>query len=544
MSSNGEKKSSNKIIIEHLLLISGFFDGNDLIEMNCCSYNVNKKQISSETAFYIKPNENSNISDLIAKSKIDKKKEQNPQYISLEENIIKLDKIIKDNYINKNNSFGIIYVNKDLLNILKEKLELKNLISFNLFEVFNEYYHKKCDTLNKILSELNLKQNNSLPPCQKELKTMTRIINKIIKNGKIFYIPENKEEIISTNQKIEIQIKNDNIINIKDKNPNENYISKEINKMDIELNQLETMESMQDFPCYYIRFKNFPEYINKIDIKELLYQYDIDDKDIVLSYNILGKSTGDIIIRLYNLDQYKEILTSYNFYNFNERYILELFESNSKEFSICSRSIQFINKNIRNKPKNIFLKISKIPQSSTELDIKNFFKNSLIVENGIRFNRHSSHGEAIVAFETEDECFEALQKNNGRLLKNQSISLSESNLDEFEDFAGTMAFEYWMPILSELINTEDVKRSLYLFGFPLDITKHQILEYLSQFNVNHSNLIVNEKILKNFGSIIIKFYNEDIANEAKNWIKNNKFENKKIFAENLLPVVNKGNANL
>ena len=544
MSSNEEKKSSNKIIIDHLLLISGFFDGNDLIEMNCCSYNVNKKQISSETAFYIKPNENSNISDLIAKSKIDKKKEQNPQYISLEENIIKLDKIIKDNYINKNNSFGIIYVNKDLLNILKEKLELKNLISFNLFEVFNEYYHKKCDTLNKILSELNLKQNNSLPPCQKELKTMTRIINKIIKNGKIFYIPENKEEIISTNQKIEIQIKNDNIINIKDKNPNENYISKEINKMDIELNQLETMESMQDFPCYYIRFKNFPEYINKIDIKELLYQYDIDDKDIVLSYNILGKSTGDIIIRLYNLDQYKEILTSYNFYNFNERYILELFESNSKEFSICSRSIQFINKNVRNKPKNIFLKISKIPQSSTELDIKNFFKNSLIVENGIRFNRHSSHGEAIVAFETEDECFEALQKNNGRLLKNQSISLSESNLDEFEDFAGTMAFEYWMPILSELINTEDVKRSLYLFGFPLDITKHQILEYLSQFNVNHSNLIVNEKILKNFGSIIIKFYNEDIANEAKNWIKNNKFENKKIFAENLLPVVNKGNANL
>ena len=544
MSSNGEKKSSNKIIIEHLLLISGFFDGNDLIEMNCCSYNVNKKQISSETAFYIKPNENSNISDLIAKSKIDKKKEQNPQYISLEENIIKLDKIIKDNYINKNNSFGIIYVNKDLLNILKEKLELKNLISFNLFEVFNEYYHKKCDTLNKILSELNLKQNNSLPPCPKELKTMTRIINKIIKNGKIFYIPENKEEIISTNQKIEIQIKNDNITNIKDKNPNENYISKEINKMDIELNQLETMESMQDFPCYYIRFKNFPEYINKIDIKELLYQYDIDDKDIVLSYNILGKSTGDIIIRLYNLDQYKEILTSYNFYNFNERYILELFESNSKEFSICSRSIQFINKNVRNKPKNIFLKISKIPQSSTELDIKNFFKNSLIVENGIRFNRHSSHGEAIVAFETEDECFEALQKNNGRLLKNQSISLSESNLDEFEDFAGTMAFEYWMPILSELINTEDVKRSLYLFGFPLDITKHQILEYLSQFNVNHSNLIVNEKILKNFGSIIIKFYNEDIANEAKNWIKNNKFENKKIFAENLLPVVNKGNANL
>ena len=311
--------------------------------------------------------------------------------------------------------------------------------------------------------------------------------------------------------------------------------------MDVELSQIETSASNIDIPCYYIRFKNFPDYINKIDIKDLLYQYEIDDNDIVISYNILGKRTGDIIIRLYNLEQYNEIFTSCNFYNFNEKYILELFESNSQEFLICSRSIKYTNNNIRNKPQNIFLKISKIPQTTTELDLKNFFKNSSIVENGIRFNRHSSHGEAIVIFESEEECFEALQKNNGRLLKNQSISLSESNLDEFEEFAASMAFENWMPILSELINTEDVKRSLYLMGFPLDVTKNKILKYLAQFNINNSNLIVNDKILKNYGSIIIKFYDEDNADEAKNWIKRNKFENKNIYAENLLPVVNKGN---
>ena len=544
MSLKEEKNSSDKNIIDHLLLIAGLFDGNDLIEINCCSYNIHKKQMSSETSFYIKPNNKSNINELIEKSKIDKKKEPNPQYISLEESITKLEKIMKDNYINKNNSFGIIYVNKDLLNILKEKLEIKNFISFNLFEVFNEYYHKKYDSLNKILSELNLKQNNSLPPCPKELKTMTRIINKIIKSGKIFYIPDNIEENIKSNQNIEIQIKNDNNATIKDINSNNKINTKEINdKMDLEISQLETTTSIPDIPCFYIRFKNFPDYINKIDIKELLYQYDIDDNDIVLSYNILGKRTGDVIVRLYNLEQYQEIITSYNFYNFNEKYILELFDSNSQEFLICSRSVQFMNKNIRNKPQNIFLKISKIPQTTSELDIKNFFKNCSIAENGIRFNRHSSHPEAIVAFETEDECFEAMQKNNGRLLKNQSISLSESNLNEFEEFAGTMAFEHWMPILCELINTEDVKKSLYLMGFPLDVTKNKILEFLAQFNLNHSSLIVNDKILKNFGSVIVKFYNEEIANEAKNWIKNNKFENKYIFVENLLPVVNKGNAN-
>ena len=541
MSSKEGKNNDKNNLIDHLLLIAGLFDNSNLIEMSCCSYNINKKQMSSETSFYIKPNDNSNINDLIEKSKIDKNKQPNPQYITLDECMDKLNQLIKDNFISQNSSFGIIYVNNDLLNILKEKLELKSFIIFNLYEVFNEHYHKKYDSLNKILSELNLKQNNNLPPCPKELKTMARIINKMIKNGKMFYIPENSDNNIITNTKSDTKTKNDkelqNII-LNDENKNE---EKDKN---MEIEQLETTNTIQDVQCYFIRFKNFPDYINKIDIKDLLYQYDIDDNDIVLSYNILGKRTGDIILRLYNIDQYKEIFTSYNFYKFNEDNIIELFESNSHEFSICSRSNKFISQNIRNKHQNLFMKISKISQSTTESDLKSFFKNNSIVEDGIKFNRHSSNGEAIIIFETEEECFEAIQKNNGRLLKNQSISLSESNLDEFEEYAGTMAFENWMPILSELINTEDVRRSLYLIGFPLDISTYQIVQFLAQFNISHSNLIVNDKILKNFGSVIIKFFNEDIANDAKNWIKNNRFKNKIIHAENLLSVVNKGNANL
>ena len=541
MSSKEGKNNEKNNLIDHLLLIAGLFDNSNLIEMSCCCYNINKKQMSSETSFYIKPNDNSNINDLIEKSKIDKNKQPNPQYITLDECMDKLNQLIKDNFISQNSSFGIIYVNNDLLNILKEKLELQSFIIFNLYEVFNEHYHKKYDSLNKILSELNLKQNNNLPPCPKELKTMARIINKMIKNGKMFYIPENSDNNIITNPKSDTKTKNDieiqNII-LNDENKNE---EKDKN---MEIEQLETTNTIQDVQCYFIRFKNFPDYINKIDIKDLLYQYDIDDNDIVLSYNILGKRTGDIILRLYNIDQYKEIFTSYNFYKFNEDNIIELFESNSHEFSICSRSNKFISQNIRNKHQNIFMKISKISQSITESDLKSFFKNNSIVEDGIKFNRHSSNGEAIIIFETEEECFEAIQKNNGRLLKNQSISLSESNLDEFEEFAGTMAFENWMPILSELINTEDVRRSLYLIGFPLDISTYQIVQFLAQFNISHSNLIVNDKILKNFGSIIIKFFNEDIANDAKNWIKNNRYRNKIIHAENLLSVVNKGNANL
>ena len=531
-------KENKANIINHLLLVSGLFYKNELIELNSCGYDIQKKQISTETAFYIQPDSIQNIKELMEKSQIDRNKDPNPPYISLEETINKLNKIIKENYTSKNHNFAVIYVNKDLVDILSDKLEVKNFSSFNLFDTFNDYYHKKYETLNKILSELNLKQNSNAPPCPKELKTMARIINKMVKEGKIFYAQEVKENSNKQNSNNKTNGKN-NKTNMLDDN---NLLIENKNEENREISQSETTISDPDIQCYFIRFKNFPDYINKIDIKDLLYQFELDENDIVLSYNIFGKKTGDVIIRLFNLEQYKEIFTSYNFYYFNDKYIIELFDSNSHEFSICSRSIQFCNQNIRNKHLNVFMKISKIPQSSNENDLKNLFNNCSIVEYGIKFNRNSPHGEAIIVFETEEECFEALQKNNGRLLKNQSIALKESNLNEFEEFASTMAFENWIPILSELITPDDVKRSLYLMGLPLDTTKNQVLKYLSQFNVNHSNLVVSDKIFNNFGSIIVKFYNEEMANEAKIWIRNNKFNDRTIYVENLLYVVNKGNA--
>ena len=533
------KNDSQTNIINHLLIISGLFYKNELIEMNCCAYDIHKKQISTEISFYIKPNSINDIKELIEKSQI---RDSEPNYLSLDEAFNKLNKIIKDNYTSKNYNFAIVYINNDLIRLLYDNLEVENFISFNLFDSFNDYYHKNYETLNKILSELNLKQNNNSPPCPRELKTMARIVNKMIKEGKIFYIPENSQN----QKKIVSNSKNDKSNNNNDKkndkNINNNFCIEIRNGENTQINQSETTIIDPEIQCYYIRIKNFPEYINKIDIKDLLYQYEIDDNDIVLSYNIFGKKTGDSIIRLFNLEKYTEIFTSYNFYYFNDKYILELFDSNSQEFSVCSRSIQFINQNIRNKHLNIFMKISKIPQTSNENDLKNLFNNCSIVEYGIKFNRNSPIGEAVIVFETEEECFEALQKNNGRLLKNQSIALKESNLNEFEEFASSMAFDYWLPILSELITPDDVKRSLYLTGLPLDTTKNQILKYLYEFNINHSNLVVSDRILNNYGSIIVKFYNEDIANEAKNWIRNNKFSDKVIYVENLLLVVNKGNA--
>jgi len=292
---NNENKAK---VINHLLLVSGLFYKNELIELNSCGYDIQKKQISTETVFYIQPNNIQNKKELMEKSQIDKNKDPDPQYISLEETINKLNKIIKENYTSKNHNFAIIYVNKDLVDILSDKLEVKNFSSFNIFDTFNDYYHKKYETLNKILSELNLKQNSNAPPCPKELKTMARIINKMVKEGKTFYAQEQKEK--ENTDKPNINNKSNDRKNKMNK-IDENNLTENKNEENREISQSETTISDPDIQCYYIRFKNFPDYINKIDVKDLLYQFELDDNDIVLSYNIFGKKTGDVIIRLFNL---------------------------------------------------------------------------------------------------------------------------------------------------------------------------------------------------------------------------------------------------
>ena len=125
------------------------------------------------------------------------------------------------------------------------------------------------------------------------------------------------------------------------------------------------------------------------------------------------------------------------------------------------------------------------------------------------------------------------------------INLNESSLDEYEEFASSEAFNKWMKIISEKISASDVTRSLYIRGLPLDVKLSSILNYLKEFNLSKNNLICDEKILKENGSLIIKFYNENDCNEAKDFINLNCFESigrvKKLYVENLLVVVNKGN---
>lgn len=130
---------------------------------------------------------------------------------------------------------------------------------------------------------------------------------------------------------------------------------------------------------------------------------------------------------------------------------------------------------------------------------------------------------------------------------NQIITLENSDLEKYEEYASSSAFSNWIKILSEYISSEDVQRSLFIANLAFDVTKEALLNFLQIFNINESNLVIDKKIFHENGSVLIKFPNEDDANEAKTFLQKSPFEwkgrSKKLTVENLLFVVNKGNEN-
>ena len=530
--------------IQSLILINGLYykinNINELIQIEFCIYDLSKKQVSNETSIYIFPIQyfNSNTEKQKEILEISMKESQidfsyKNEYKNLNETIKILNDLIENKFINKN--IGIIYQNENLLELIKKHKENKKINFYNIFDIYQNFYNKtNKENLLSMLNSLHLKisKDDDKFICKFELNIMVRIINKMVKDGKKFNLNDK---------------------NLNDKNFNENF--NENIQINYENSEYEKIENyINENNIFYLLFKNFPSYINKNDILNLLHLYTISENDICISYDFFGRKTGKIYIRIFNYVSFREIYTNFNFYYFNDEFIIEVFESNSREFNSCLKSEifaennYFYNKNLQNK---IFVKISKILSNIKENDINIFLQNYNICQNGIVFNlnkNETNNFECVVAFLNESEKEDAIQRENGRLLKSQTIFIEKSNLDEFEKFSNSYSFKNWMKIISEFISPDDVTRALFINGFPLDVKIREILEYLKSFNINDSDLIIDERILKENGSLICKFYDEDVANKAKNFILNNNIEKKgrikKIYAENLLDVVNKQNSSL
>lgn len=386
-------------VIEHLVIINGLFTTNEikseLIEVNLCSYDINKKQVSSESSYYIKSNIINHPSSL---SSTQINQELYSKAEDLHSTITKIKGFLNDNYLSNNSTFGIIFKDEKLMSFFNKIVPFQKNRSFNLFTEFKSFYMENASSLDDMLVKLKLKQTDSHTHSLKELNTMVRVVNKMIKDGKHFFL------ILPSIA------------------PHETIIEESTNKV--------ATPPVFQVPNYikpfYLRFKSLPVTITKQEMINLLYLHDISSDHIAISYDIFGRKTGDVVICTYHEGNHKEIQTHYKYYNYRDN-IVDVIETNENDYNSCTKSEAFAKNNQLYKSNGngaikIFLKMSKIPYSAREEDIRNFLKNYTIAEYGIKLNRYrkgNTTGEAVIAFINEKECHDVLQRENGRILMNQ-----------------------------------------------------------------------------------------------------------------------------
>jgi len=125
------------------------------------------------------------------------------------------------------------------------------------------------------------------------------------------------------------------------------------------------------------------------------------------------------------------------------------------------------------------------------------------------------------------------------------IDIDLSSLNEFEEFSSSNACYFMLKKVSEYITPDKVCKSLFIKNLPLDITKDEILKYLHLFNINESNLKIDQYLLNNYGAVIVTFFSDEDANLAKSYCSKQtldwKKRVKKVKLDNLLVLINKAN---
>jgi RNA recognition motif-containing protein len=101
--------------------------------------------------------------------------------------------------------------------------------------------------------------------------------------------------------------------------------------------------------------------------------------------------------------------------------LIDCFEVSKNDYINCKGSHKFHIKPVDLNDK-IFLKIKGVSYSAKESDIKSFFKQYFLAENGIKLlknKRGNSLGEAVITFLYEKDAEKALKEKNREMLLNQ-----------------------------------------------------------------------------------------------------------------------------
>lgn len=276
-----------------------------MLLLNYCSYNINLKAVNAEKSLFIKPSISlSEIDDEFLKEN-DLTKANLENTFNLQETINSFNKFLFDEYISNDLKFAFITKNDSLIGEqLFKETKIKGIILpnyyssyLNLIEEYKAIYNTTLtneEDLNDILKQLNLKPTEKEPNDRAsfiEIKTLVRIVNRIVRDGKSF--------------------------RTLNKNLNERAIEEEENNGLLLNGSSNINDSFKNstLSYKYCRIKHLESAtINKEEIKDILFNYNILDSDINLSYDIYGRKTGQACFRIdvsnNNNKNFAEIITS------------------------------------------------------------------------------------------------------------------------------------------------------------------------------------------------------------------------------------------
>lgn len=513
-----------------------------IIEINWCAYDLKKQIVVDEVQYFVKPLDfiGKLSEETIAKTNV--RPENLFSAFSLYEVIQKFNDFLYLSFTRNNMIFCLVTFGDELLTKIlpNEAKENKIKLAYHFhqyFEIKSEFAkfsnNQNVTSLKNMLLYLGLKEVPAETVCQNDCKTLVRIINMLTRSNHLFHSPK----IINSQYKV---------ITDKESNANKNVVKVPADKQSKYTNYIKFKAPepyRAPYQKFYLRLRGLPYSAREPEVLEFFRGIRLAADDIQFQYDSDGKFTGECYLRLHNDMDFREAM-SYHLGQMGSRYI-EIFESNGAEFEKVRLS-QFPEKrenysSMRMDPSFThnssinsgfhlnspivlsedvgIVRMRGLPYSCTEDDIVNFFKGLHIAKNGIKRAVMGGRpsGEAYVVFETRQDAVNALNLNMEKI-GTRFIELFSSSAREFQNhliknfMSSTPNYsKEQVPALSH----DKRKSTLICFGLPFTVTKEQIIEFFTEFQLNEKDIVfLNNHAGKFSGNILVTFEDENEAQRA------------------------------
>lgn len=489
-----------------------------IIEIFWCVYDLRQQLVTDEAHFFVRPLRAIQFSPDL-ESRLGVTLEQiEEEGVSLTDVINTLNDYVYETFMRPNHSFCFVTAGNDLLTRTlpvdareaKIKLQPHFFQYFDIHVEFNKAF-PQAGTRNVLdmIQYLKLKEMQAPTLCQLECKSITRVMNRLAKDGHRF---DNPLSLNVQHQPISA--------------PNK-YIPKEppvVNKWSSFIGGKAPEPFRNPLKTHFIRLRGLPYSAREYEILEFLRGIRASKEDIAIFYDFGGKFSGEAYVKLHNEADVKEAC-SFHMSEFGKRAI-EVFEANESDYIRAKQSALPDRRDASQEMRDIsnvydesvgIVKLRGLPYSCTDEDIREFFKGFAIKKDGLKraVRAGKPSGECFVVFENREQAYSALSLNMEKI-GSRFIEVFLSNPKELEHFMhqnfGNSAPVYGKEHMPQ-IPLEKKKCTLMVVGLPFTSTLKDVKAFFNEYSLDDSDIHLLKNSSGKFGGNALVTFEDEIASQ-------------------------------